>query len=52
MYVLYETLILTSWKRIEEIKIKVNFDYCFSVDYVGRSGVIVVLWINLFCVVS
>jgi len=39
-------------KRIEEIKIKVNFDYCFSVDYVGRSGIIVVLWINLFCVVS
>lgn len=39
---LIETISVAS--KIEELRIKFGFDYCFSVDRVGRSGGLAVLW--------
>lgn len=30
--------------RIEELRVKFGFDHCFSVDRIGRSGGLTVLW--------
>lgn len=31
-------------KKIEEFRVRFGFDYCFSVDKVGRGGGLAVLW--------
>lgn len=43
---LIETLSFT--KKIEEMRIHFGFDQCFSVDRVGRSGGLIILWKNNF----
>lgn len=35
---------LTFSNKIEELRVKFGFDYCFSVDRVGRSGGLTILW--------
>lgn len=40
--VLIETLSVA--RRVEEMRILLGFDFCFSVDHVGRSGDLAVLW--------
>ncbi|KAL8523860.1 hypothetical protein ACS0TY_013717 [Phlomoides rotata] len=39
---LFETLFVAS--RVEEIRVKLNFESCFNVNCVGRSGGICVFW--------
>lgn len=41
---LFETL--SFGVRIESLRVKLNFQSCFSVDCVGRSGGIAVFWSN------
>lgn len=40
--ILFETLVLA--RRVEEVRVKVGFDFCFTVDRLGHGGGIVVLW--------
>lgn len=43
---LMETLSIAS--KIEELRISLGFDFCFSVDRVGRSGGLAILWKSNF----
>lgn len=42
MVFLFETLAVAS--RVEEIRVKLNFQSCFNVSCVGRSGGVCVFW--------
>lgn len=37
---------LAQRQRIEEVRVRLNFEGCFSIDCVGRSGGICMLWRN------
>lgn len=48
---LMETLSFAN--KIEDLRVRFGFDNCFSVDRVGRSGGLAILWMNKFkCEVS
>lgn len=40
--ILFETLV--HGKKFKEIRVKIQFDGCFSIDRVGHSGGIGILW--------
>lgn len=41
-----ETLALEN--KVEELRVKLGFDHCFSVDRIGRSGGLAIFWKNNF----
>lgn len=42
-------LIKTSFaNKLEELRVHFGFDYCFSVDKIGRNGGLAILWKNNF----